>query len=163
MPVELDLSGPERRLRDLGRALRAEENGKELRRQLTRNLRQAAGPARQAARAEVRSVSSRGHAGPSIRTAIAQKIQVVAKVSGKTVGARVVARETPKVRGFRHAPRRFNSAKGWNHLVYRSGRTAHQRGKPGWFDKPIAARKPQYKRAVLAAMDATANRIARRI
>ncbi|MFJ8818210.1 hypothetical protein [Amycolatopsis thermoflava] len=144
--------------------MRAEEDGKELRRQLMKNLRAAAGPARQAARQSIRSITSRRqHAGQAITSAIAQKIQVVAKTSGPAVGARIVARETPNARGFRHAPRRFNSAAGWSHPVFDSGTDVHQVGKPGWFDEPIAARKPEYRRAVLDAIDATATRISRRI
>lgn len=162
MPVELDLSGPEKKLRDLGRALRSAEDGKDLRRELLKNIRAAAGPARQAARASIRSLHSAGHPGRSIRSAIAQKVQVVAKTSGKTVGARIVANTTPGVRGFRHAPRRFNSARGWFHPEF-DGTEVHQVGKPGWFDDPIQKYKPEYRRAVVDAINTTANKIARKV
>ncbi|AIJ26360.1 hypothetical protein [Amycolatopsis methanolica] len=163
MPAELDLSGPERRLKELARALRTEENGKALRRDLMRDIRAAAQPARQATRQAIRSVTSQGHAGRSIRSAIGQKIQVVAKTSGPAVGARVVARETPNVRGFRHAPRRFNSAKGWRHKVFNTGQEVHQRGKPGWFDETLAGRRNDFRRAVVDAMKKTADRLAGKV
>jgi hypothetical protein len=164
MPASLDLSQPEKKLRKLALVLKDEANGKELRKDLTKQLRAAAGPARQAARQAIRSVASAGgHKGRSIRSAIAQKIQVVAKLSGKTVGARVVAKETSSTRGFTNAPRRFNSVRGWSHGVYGKARQVHQVGKPNWFDDTLMARKPEFKRSVENVMEETARRVGKRI
>jgi hypothetical protein len=157
--IELDLSGPERRLRDLNRALKSEENGRQLRRELTRNLRSALAPVRQEARHAIRSLRSRGHRGRSIRTAIAQRLQIKASASGRSAGARIIAR-TVTLRGFIHAPRRFN-APNFTHPVPFSDDVT-QVGKPGWFDDTVQRGRPRYRKAVIDAMDHTASRIARK-
>lgn len=160
--VALDLSQPERKLRDLARAMRAEEDGKAMRRALTKRLRTAAGPVRQDVRAAIRSAPSRGHSnGRSLRSAIAQKVQVVAKTGGPAVGVRIVARETTSVRGFTHAPRRFNSAAGWHHETFGHEPEVHQSGKPGWFDNTIWGKKAMFQSAVENVIDETARRVAR--
>jgi hypothetical protein len=161
--VELDLSEAERKLLELARVLRAEEDGKYIKRDIVKKLRQAATPARQAVRSAIRSAVSAGHPGRSIRSAIAQKIQVVAKLSGKAVGVRIVAKETSSVRGFTNAPRRFNSAAGWEHETFGGEPLEHQFGKPGWFDDTIADRKPEFRRAVEDVMKEAIRRLPRRI
>ncbi|EMD22920.1 hypothetical protein [Amycolatopsis azurea] len=163
MPVDLDLSGPEKRLRDIARALRTEEDGKQLRKELARNLRTALQPARQQARAAIRSMPAQTkHPGRSLRSAIASKIQVVAKMSGKTAGARAVTK-TIKLRGFTHAPRRTNSAAGWSHPNWNHGSTSHQVGKPDWFDDAMRGAAMDARRRVVDAMDATARRLSRKV
>lgn len=159
--VRLDLSQPEQRLRDLARAMRTEEGGKEMRRALTKRLRAAAGPVRQAVRAAIRAAPSSGHAGRSLRSAISQKVQTVAKTGGKSVGVRIVAKETSSVRGFTHAPRRFNSAAGWHHETFGHEPEVHQTGKPGWFDDTIWHRKAEFRGAVEEVIEETAHRVAR--
>ncbi|UUV34378.1 hypothetical protein NQK81_13285 [Amycolatopsis roodepoortensis] len=162
MAAELDLSQPERRLRDLARAMRQEEGGREMRRALTKRLRAAAGPVRQAVRAAIRAAPSAGHSsGRSLRSAIAQKVQTVAKTGGKAVGVRIVAKETTSVRGFTHAPRRFNSAAGWHHQTFGGEPEVHQTGEPGWFDDTIWYRKAEFRGAVEEVIEETAQRVAR--
>lgn len=162
--VTLDLSQAERRLLDMARALRAEEDGKQIKKALVKRLRAAAGPARQAVRAAIRSAPSAGHTtGRSLRSAIAQKVQVAAKLGGQAVGVRIIAKETGSVRGFTHAPRRFNSAAGWHHQTFGGSPEVHQVGKPGWFDDTIWHRKPEFRAAVHDVMDETARRVARRV
>lgn len=161
--VGLDLSQPEKKLLALARSLRSEEDGKEIRKDLVKKLRAAAGPARQAARDSIRGAASSGHKGKSLRSGIAAKIQVVAKPTGYAVGVRVVAKQTPNLRGFTNAPRRFNSASGWEHPVFGTRKSVHQVGRPGWFDESIQHRKPEFRRAVEDVMKETARRVARSI
>lgn len=161
--VELDLSQPERKLLELARVLRSMEDGKELKRDIVRELRKAAGPARQAVRAAIRSAPSAGHPGRGLRSAIANKVQVVAKLNGKAVGVRIVAKETSSIRGFTNAPRRFNSTAGWFHPTFGGHPEEHQFGKPGWFDDTIADRKSEFRDAVEDAMKEAAKRVARRV
>lgn len=150
-------------MRRLVAALDAEENGVKLRRDLAKHLRQAVDPAAAAARREVLAMGSAGlpHEGESLRTVVASQVRVSAKLAGDAVGVRVTAGSRGP-RQFRHAARRLNQAKGWRHPVYgRHGVWVHQIGIPGWFDKPIRARREEYRQAVLAAMRESADRIAR--
>ncbi|RSD26347.1 hypothetical protein [Amycolatopsis eburnea] len=163
MPVELDFSPAERKLMEMARALRLEEDGKALKRDIVKQLRKAAQPVRQAVRASIRSAPTTGHAGRSIRSAIAQKTQVVAKLNGKAVGVRIVAKETGSLRNFRNAPRRFNSPLGWHHLTFGREPEVDQLGKPGWFDDTIADRKREFRTAVEEAVKEAAQRVARRV
>lgn len=161
--VRLDLTGPERQLKEVARALRSEEDGKTLRKDLMRELRSAMTPARQKARAAIRSMPSHSkHKGRGLRAAIASKIQVTARVSGKTAGARIVAKRI-SLREFPNAPRRTNSAAGWHHPNFNSGTDSHQIGKPGWFDDSMDDARKDARRAVIAAMDATARRLSRKV
>lgn len=161
--VALDLSKSERALLDMARALRAEEDGREIKRDIVRQLRKAAQPVRQEVRAAIRSASTHGHPGRSIRSAIAQKTQVVAKLTGKAVGVRIVAKETSSIRGFAHAPRRFNSAAGWHHPTFGEEPEQFQVGKPGWFDDTIADRKREFRSAMEDVIKEAAKRVARRV
>ena len=153
-------------LNSLARALRREEDGKELRKDLVRNLRQAVAPAVDEAKGAIRSMSSRGHAGLSLRSAVARAVTVQVKTGGKAVGVKVRARGTT-VRGFTNAPRLLNSAKGWRHPNIGAGRRGQrdwvaQVGKPDWFDGPLRRHHAEYRKAVIQAMDDMAQRIARR-
>lgn len=161
--VSLDLSPAERKLLEMARALRAEEDGRAIKRDIVKQLRKTAQPVRQEVRAAIRSAPTRGHAGRSIRSAIAQKTQVVAKLTGKAVGVRIVAKETSSTRGFTHAPRRFNSAAGWHHLTFGEEPEQFQVGKPGWFDDTIAARKREFRAAMEEVIKEAAHRVARRV
>jgi hypothetical protein len=161
--VELNLSKAERALLDMARALRAEEDGREIKRDIVKQLRKTAGPVRQAVRAAIRSAPTRGHSGRSIRSAISQKVQVVAKLSGKAVGARIVAKETSSTRGFTNAPRRYNSPAGWHHLTFGEEPEQFQIGKPGWFDDTIADRKRDFRAAMEEVVKEAAQRVARRV
>lgn len=161
--ASLDLSKAERTLLDLARALRTEEDGKAIKRDIVKKLRQAAGPVRQAVRAAIRSANTKGHAGRGLRSAIAQKTQVVAKLNGAAVGVRIVAKETSSIRGFTNAPRRFNSAEGWHHLTFGEEPDQFQLGKPGWFDDTITHRKREFRAAVEDVITEAAHRVARRV
>lgn len=161
--VELDLSQAERKLLELARVLRTEEGGKQIKRDIVKRLRSAAGPVRQAVRAAIRSAPSSGHTGRKLRSAIAQKVQVVAKLNGKAVGVRIVAKETSSIRGFTHAPRRFNSAAGWHHLTFGEQPEQFQVGKPGWFDDTITDRKKEFRNAAEDVVKDAIRRFPRRI
>lgn len=155
-------------LRALGRALRVEENGKLLRRDLTKEIRRALAPAVKEAKAGIRAMSSTGGGlgkanGPGLRQSIARQIRVEARLSGRTPGARVKAKKIPNVRGFANAAKRTNRARGWRHPVFGRDVWAEQIGRPGWFDDPMKANAREYRAAVVRAMASTARRITRRV
>lgn len=152
---------------ELARALKAEEDGKQLRKDLVRNLRTAVQPAAKGAKQAALAMPSKGHAGPSLRRDVAKRIGVQVKTGGRSVGVKVRATGT-RVRGFTNAPRLLNSRKGWRHPNIGAGRrgqsdwVAQRSPRPEWFDKEMRRRDPEYQRAVRAAMDDMAKRIARR-
>lgn len=151
-------------LRALGRALRAEADGKQLRRDLIRELKEPLKPAVAEIRSGVMSLSSSGlpHAGESLRRGVARRITTEVKLSGKFPGVRVKARKTPGLRQFANAPKRLNSPKGWRRRVFGRDVWVTQIGKPHYFDDPLQGRKQVFRRAVEQAMERTAGRILQR-
>lgn len=153
--VEVD----ERNLRRLLAALRAEEDGKTLKREMVTELRAVAGPALEAARGAILSMGSKGESVPSLRTVVARQTKIAVRASGKHPGVMVRAVKTGMPRGFRNAPKRLNSKKGWRHPVPGGGTWVVQRGKPGWFDDTLNAAAPEARAAVSQVLDNVARRI----
>ncbi|KAB8162920.1 hypothetical protein FH609_004115 [Streptomyces sp. 3MP-14] len=148
----------------LVRRIRAEEDGKELRRELAANLRNELKPAAALAKSGIMAMSSAGPGtSPALRSSIAKKIRPEVKLGGRWSGARVKAFKTPGARGFRNAPKRTNRAKGWRHPLFGNRDVwIQQRGREQWFDRALEGRQAQYRRAVLDAMEQMAARIAGR-
>lgn len=164
MAVQLTIE--QRALLELGRALKREADGKQLRRDLIRELKKPLAPAVAEIKAGVMSVGSGGLPpadGEPLRPAVTRRIRAEVKLSGHAVGVRVRARRTEAVRGFRNAPKRLNSPKGWRHPVYGTDRWVVQIGKPHYFDEPLESRRGEFRSAVLQAMDDTARRLTLRI
>jgi hypothetical protein len=149
----------------LARALREGEDGKELRKELARNLRAALKPAADQAKSSIMAMPSHGsRTAPALRSSIAKKIRPEVKLGGRWTGARLKARKTRNVRGFVNAPKRTQMARGWRSPLFgnRDVWVTH-RGKADWFDSSVQGGKDEYKAAVVAAMEAMARRIAARI
>lgn len=144
-------------------ALRAEADGKALRRELARDMRTALRPAVADAKASILGMSSAGlSTAPALRPAVAKRIGAQVRLSGRSTGARVKARKLPEtVRGFRNAPKLLNRAK-WRHPGFGGDDWYDQEGKPGWFDDPMRRHGAKYREAVLGAMENMARRISRR-
>ncbi|HET6262352.1 MAG TPA: hypothetical protein VFG99_08960 [Chloroflexia bacterium] len=102
--------------------------------------------------------------GGGLRAAIARQVTTEVSATRRSAKVKVKVRKRNMPRGFRNAPRAVNSPAGWRHPVLGSGGTrwVSQLGKPGWFDEPLRSHRVAYQRAVRQAMDATADRIARR-
>lgn len=151
-------------LRDISRALRAEEDGKQLRKELTRNMREALKPGAADAKAGIMSMASATpHGGPALKSAIARKIRPEARISGRFPGAKIKAFKTPQIRGFANAAKRTNRASGWRHPVYGNREVwVQQHGKTKWFDRAFEGQEGHYKRAVQFALADMINRIASR-
>lgn len=160
----VDMSVSTEGIAALDRALRAEEDGKALRKELAKNMRDALRPAAELAKSGIMSMSSAGPStSPALRTAVAKKIRPEVKLGGRWSGARVKAKKTPGLRGFANAPKRINRRNGgWRTQSYGNGVWRTQIGKPGWFDHAMDGHEAQYKQAVLEAMEAMARRIAAR-
>ncbi|WP_030682171.1 hypothetical protein [Streptomyces cellulosae] len=148
----------------LTRAIRAEEDGKALRKELAANMREALKPAAAEAKSSIMAMASAGlPTAPALRASVAKKIRPEVKLGGRWSGARVKAFKTKNIRNFPNAPKRLNRAGGWRHPVYGNREVwAQQRGKPEWFDRSFEGRESHYKEAVEAAMENMARRIASR-
>lgn len=150
-------------LEALVRALRAEEDGKQLRRDLGKNMRAALRPAAAEAKSGIMSMSSAGlGTSPALRSSIAKRIRPEVKLGGRWTGARVKARKTPNVRGFSQAPRRTQRPAGWRTQTFGNGEWRTQHGRLRWFDEAMQANAGEYRDAVLQAMEDMARRIANR-
>ena len=151
-------------LRAIARALRAEEDGKELRKELTRNMREALKPGAAQAKSAIMSMSSvTPHDGPALKTAIARKIRPEVRITGRFPGAKIKAFKTKNLRGFPNAPKRTNRASGWRHPVYGNREVwVQQHGKTKWFDRAFEGQDAHYKRQVQFALAGMVNRIASR-
>ncbi|MFJ9243811.1 hypothetical protein [Streptomyces sp. NPDC101776] len=147
----------------LARALKAEADGKQLRKELAQNLREALKPGADQAKGAIMGMISLNGSQPALRSAIAKKIRPEVKLGGRWTGARVKAFKTKNIRGFPNAPKRTNSARGWRHPVFGNTNVwVQQRGKLEWFDKAFRGREGIYKQAVHEAMEDMARRIADR-
>ena len=151
-------------LAHMAKILRKEADGKALRKELAANLRKASEPARDAARSSIMQMHSAGlpHEGEPLREAIARRIVTEARLSGRSTGAKVKAKRKGMPRGFEHAPKRLNR-QSFRHKVFGKDVWVEQVGKPRWFDDAMRDNAAQWRQAVVAAMNHTAERIARKV
>lgn len=147
-------------LKALSVRMKAEANGKALRKELIANLREAVAPAVGEVKGAVLGLpSSTPHAGRNLRSAIAAQARTQVRLSGRAPGVKVRVGTKGMPRGFDRGGRWTNRA-GWTHPVFGRGRVT-QSGRPGWFDNVFKGKTARYRRAVTRAMDATARRITR--
>lgn len=159
----LDLSVTTDDLQSLVRALRAEEDGKALRKQLARELKQALEPFAARARSAALAIPAQGpQVSPAIRPAIAKRIQPEIKLGGRWTGARLRARKTPNIRNFANAPKRTQALEGFHAPIFGTGRWRVQRGKPDWFDESLQGLQPAAAQAAQRVIEGMARRIAQR-
>jgi hypothetical protein len=178
MVTRLEVSAPD--LADLATALKYEQNGAVMRRDLLRGLRAAVKPAAEEAKSSIMSMPAGGlrqqsngtwhlgskkQAGGSMRRAIARQVKTEVALTGRAAKVKVKVKKKSMPRGFTNAPRAYNSAKGWRHPVIgtEGRRWVQQIGKPGWFDYPLRSGKDRYRAAIERAMQDTADRIARKV
>jgi len=159
MPVEYTVD--QKAVHVIAAAMKAEEDGKALRRDLLREMRAVGKPLVPELQSAVRSVPAVTTAAPGLRDAVAAGIKVGVRMSGKSTGIKVTVGATPGVRGFRFAGRALNRAKGWRHPVFGRDKWVQQAGKQ-WFEPPLLARRDEVRTAVLTAVESMAQRIAAR-
>lgn len=147
----------------LVRAIRAEADGKQLRKELAKGMREALKPAAVQAKSGIMAMSSAGPGtAPGLRSAIARKIRPEVKLGGNWSGARVKAFKTRNIRNFPNAPKRTNRQSGWRHLTYGREPWVQQQGRTLWFDRAMEGDTNVYTEAVHEAMENMARRIAAR-
>lgn len=165
MSVSVDSKGASS-LEALGRAMRAEEDGKQLRRDLLRELKKIMAPIVSEAKNAATGMQSAGleHDGEPLRQAIARRIVGETRFSGKATGIRIRAKRKGMPRGFEHAPKRTNASGGWRRPVWGNREAwVTQIGTPNWFDDVMRDKRPEAREQCLAAMEETARRIKMRV
>ena len=151
-------------LQKLARVLRDEADGKELRKQLSAELREAARPALTDLKAAARAIPSHNlpHLdGIPLRQEIARNLRTDVRLTGKSTGVRLVSKPTPRARGFRQAARMLN-APSFRHRVFGRDVWVEQTGDPGWFDDLVRYHRQPFHDAAMKAVRDMAERIARR-
>lgn len=143
-------------------ALRAEEDGKQLRKELAKGMREALKPAVMQAKTGIMSMQASTTASPALRPAIAKRIKAEVKLGGRWTGARIKARKIQGIRGFANAPKRTQRSGGWRTQSFGNGIWRTQHGKVDWFDRAMEPDAARYKNAVAEAMESMARRIAGR-
>ena len=175
MVVRAEVSS--RDLADLAIAVRYEQDGDVMRRELVRNLRAAVTPAAAEAKASIMSMPSKGlrQPGGGLRSSIAKAVKTQVSLTQRQAKVKVRVAKNKSPRGFNNAPKATQMAGGWRHPVVQrplgkgvagpmpAPRWVAQVGKPGWFDTPLRSHRARYKAAVQEAMNHTADRIARKV
>jgi hypothetical protein len=164
-------------LADLAAAIKYEQDGAVMMRDLRRGLRAAAKPAETAAKAAIMSMPSSGlrNVGGSLRASIRREIKTDTRLTARKAQVKIkVTKQT--VRGFKNPAKRLNSAQPWRHPVRpwkRQGNkvvnlprsewtwVAQRSAKPRWFDDAVRGKRADYEAAVRQAMNDAADRIAR--
>lgn len=159
MPIEYTVD--QKAVHAIRDAMAAEADGKQLRRDLLRELREVGKPLVPDLQSAVRSIPAVTRAEPPLRDAVAQQVTVGARMSGRQTGLRIAVGTKKDPRGFRFAGRRLNSRKGWRHPVFGRDTYVQQYGRE-WFDPTVLKRRDDARAAVMAAIDAMARRIADR-
>lgn len=159
--IKYDASDLASVMRDINRSMKAAEGGKLMKRKVSAKLRKIAKPLVDEQKTRVLALPSKGHAGASMRQAIAKRTRAATRWGGKNPGISIVQRGTGMPRDFRLAGRAFNRAEGWNPSNL-GGITQHQQMKPAaWFDEPTKGARPAIKHELLAALEEVADTMAR--
>lgn len=150
-------------MRRLGIVLRTHSEGKTLKKDISKRLRKIAGPLAKEQKTRVLRLPSKGHAGTSMRQAIARQTRAATRWGGKDVGVSVIQRARGMPRDFNMAGRAFNREEGW-HPTTLGGESVHQQMTPtGWFDDVTMGVRPEAAREVRDALDDLAAKIAAEI
>lgn len=158
------LSVEQQGLQALGRALKDEADGKQLRKELSKKLREALEPIKEEARSNLMGIASAGLSqGAPLRSAVASQMKAEARLSGRNTGARLKVRRKGMPRGFHNAPKALNNPQGWRHRVYGRDVWTQQVALPSeWFDRATRAHRDDAAEAAMEAVEDMAQRIATR-
>jgi hypothetical protein len=162
---KLSLTVDQQALQAVRKAILAEADGKQLRKDLRTELKDAVSPGVSDVKGKLRSLANSGTSktqGQPLGSMLANKTKAGVRLSGRLTGVSVRIPRTPGVRGFTFAARWLNRGK-WKHPVF-GHKTEVEQTSPikGYFDETLAAGKDKYRRAVLEALEKMARRIAAR-
>lgn len=160
----IEISGQEG-LQKLARAMAREANGKQLRKDLTAQLKTAVAPAVSAVAGKLQAIphNSATQASPALGSYLASRVRVQVHLGGQRAGVAVRIGQTVRIRGFRNAARRLNRD-AWRHPVFtREGRAevwVEQHSPiPRYFDETLGRDRDRYRAAVLDALARAAVRM----
>lgn len=160
-----ELSVDQRAVQRVSRALRAEEDGKTLRRELVADLKDAVAPGVSSVAGKLRAIPSAARgtaASPPLGSYLASRVKPQVRLTSRQTGVAVRIPQTPALRGFKLAARRLNRSE-WRHKVFGRDVWVTQRSPiPGFFDDTLSAGKTTYRKAVVSALEKMAQRIAER-
>jgi hypothetical protein len=161
MPV--DLTVDQRAMQNVAKALKAEDDGKALRKDLIKELKIAVAPGVTAVKSQLTSMPSASvPSSPALGSYLASRTVANVRLSGQRTGVAIRIKKTPQLRGFVTASRQLNRAS-WRHKVFgRDVWVTQQSPIKGFFDETLAKGKEAYKDGVARALDAMAKRIASR-
>lgn len=160
----IELSIDQKALQALRRAMLAEADGKQLRKELVGELRSAVQPGVSAVQGKLRGIphSSGTASSPALGSYLASRVKPQVRLSGRSTGVAVRIAKTPKIRGFTYSARRLNRTH-WRHRVFGRNVWVEQRSPiRGYFDETLQAGKKAYRKAVVEALEKMARRIATR-
>lgn len=159
-PLDLQVRGADK-LGKVGKALRETAN-KELRKELTRGLRQAAKPmVLEAKRAAGQQLPQ--HGGLAARVA-RSRFSVQTRTSGRRLGVRIAA-NGPKDQGGRKLNIQTLNRGVVRHPVYARGSDrdkwawVEQKIKPGWFDDTLTRQRPRVQGELIKVIDEVARKV----
>lgn len=162
--ASFELTIDQRALQAVRAALMAEADGKQLRKELVAELKDAVQPAVSAVQGKLQSIphASAAASNPPLGSYLAARVKPQVKLSGRQTGVAIRIQQTPKLRGFAMAARRLNRSS-WRHKVFGKDVWVEQTSPiPGYFDETLQAGKEKYRQAVLDALEKAARRIAER-
>jgi hypothetical protein len=147
----------------VAKAMRGEEDGKTLRKELVGELKDAVGPGVSKVQGKLRSVphASASRSSPPLGSYLASRVKPQVRLSGRSTGVAVRIAQTPAIRGFKMAARRLNR-QSWRRRVFGHDVWVVQNSPiPGYFDDTLAEGKPEYRAGVIRALEKMASRVAR--
>lgn len=164
MVIEIDDRDIRRAMLSLGRALRADGVNKQIKREVSKRLRDIMKPMVDKRKSAVMRLPSKGHVGASMRAAIAKQTRAATRWSGQQGGVSIVQRARGMPRNFNMAGRMFNRAEGWNPRTL-GGEITHQQVRPvAWFDSAADQSEVSHARQeIVQALERTADRLASEI
>lgn len=159
----------QRAFQAVARAMRQQADGKELRRDLIREMKSAVRPGVDEVRARARAMphtSRRKTPHAPLGATLARKTTSTVNLTGKRTGVRVKIKRTPELGGFTYAARRVNRGH-WRHPVFWRVPLVQRwvtQTSPlkGFFDDTLRRHRAEYKKGVVDALEKTARRVARR-
>lgn len=159
----IEVEADQRSFDRAARALSDESDGRELRRDLAADLRDAVQPIVDEQRARVMAIHSGGlpHDGEPLREAVAAGVHTDIRFGGHSAGVRIRASSRGMPRNFRTAPKRLNQSS-WIHRVFGRDVWVEQVGAPNWFDEPPQRHQSRARRAVERAIEKSIRRVSRR-
>lgn len=162
MPVELNID--QRAVQKVAKAVKAELDGKDLRKDLITELKTAVAPGVSAVKSKLQSMPQASvPSSPAIGSFLASRVVPQVRLSGQRTGVSVRIKKTPQLRGFTNAARRLNQAS-WRHKVFGRDVWVEQTSPiQGFFDDTLAKDKPLYRAGVVAALEKMARRIKERV